>query len=125
LTRYPCPVQLASIVQWPPTSRPALEGLWTVKVNSGCENLPTLTFSTRIVTAHLRFDGHLPVRDIAVTVPMSASFSDGGSSDAQVIGCVGEVFFCVDEAQAAKVVSAAKEAASRRRLQKCGPLILL
>src|SRR5215813_5585891 len=125
MTRYPCPVQLASIVQWPPTSRPAIEGLWTAKVNSGCENLPTLTFSTRIVTAHLRCDGHLSVRDIAVTVPKSTSFSEGGSSDAPAIGCVGEVFCCVDEAQAAKVVSAAKEAAGRSLLKKCDPLILL
>src|SRR6266498_931375 len=125
LTRYPFPVQVASIVQWPPTFRPALEGLWTVKVNSGCENLPTLTFSTRIVTAQFRRDGRLATGEIAVTVPMSTSFSEGGSADAPVIGCVGAVFLCADEAQAAKVVSAAKEAASSRRLQKCGPLILL
>jgi hypothetical protein len=60
-----------------------------------------------------------------VTVPMSTSFSEGDSADAPVKGCVGEVFFCVDEAQAVKVVSAAKKAASSRRLQKRGPLILL
>ena len=96
------------------------------KVNSGCENLPTLTFSTRIVTAQFRRDGGLAVNgEIAVTVPMSTSFSEGGSADTLVSGCVGEVILCIDEAQAAKAVSAAKEAASKRLLQQCGPLILL
>src|SRR5215475_11909790 len=60
-----------------------------VKVNSGCEYSPTLTFSTRIVTAQFRCDGGLGwAREIAVTLPVSASFFAEGAADAPVISGV-------------------------------------
>jgi hypothetical protein len=86
-------------MQQRPTNRPDSAGLWTVKVNLGCEYLPSLTFLTRTVTAQFGREGGLAsTGEIAVTVPLITIFSEGVSADALVRVCVSGEFLCVDEA---------------------------